>query len=61
MDDLSAVLRQRQQENILVIAKRMRRKLEIIRKDQEQRVGVSYHDIDELLVLIDRLEKEISV
>jgi predicted RNA-binding protein (virulence factor B family) len=61
MDTLSAVLRQRQQENISVITKRMRRKLDIMRKDREQRGDVTFHDVDELLVLLTHLERELRM
>lgn len=46
--------------NIEPIIKRLRRKVEVMRLDRKARGDVVYHDLDELLALVDMLEKEIG-
>ena len=42
------------------IITRMRRKVDIIRLDAKARQDVLYHDMDELLSLLDMLERELD-
>ena len=42
------------------IITRMRRKIDIIRLDAKARQDVLYHDMDELLSLLDMLERELD-
>lgn len=43
------------------ITKRMRRKLEIMRMDQKASGSTRYHDTDEMLTLLDLLERNLGV
>ena len=43
------------------ITKRMRRKLEIMRMDQKASGSTRYHDTDEMLTLLDLLERHLGV
>ena len=43
------------------IIKRMRRKLEIMRMDQKASGSTRYHDTDEMLTLLDLLERNLGV
>ena len=45
---------------IMRIMGRMRRKLEIVRLDSKDRQGAVYHDMGELLALLDMLERAVS-
>lgn len=40
------------------VIRRMRRKIEVMRLDRKARGDVVYHDLDELLALIEILERE---
>ena len=42
------------------ILKRIRRKLEIVRLDTKARQDAIHHDINELLALLDMLERELG-
>lgn len=42
------------------IITRMRRKIDIVRLDAKARQDVLYHDMDELLSLLDMLERQID-
>jgi K+/H+ antiporter YhaU regulatory subunit KhtT len=42
------------------IITRMRRKIDIIRLDAKARQDVLYHDMDELMSLLDMLERELD-
>ena len=42
------------------IITRMRRKIDVIRLDAKARQDVLYHDMDELLSLLDMLERELD-
>jgi len=42
------------------IITRMRRKIDIVRLDAKARQDVLYHDMDELLSLLDMLERELD-
>ena len=42
------------------ITKRMRRKLEIMRMDQKASGSTRYHDTDEMLTLLDLLERHLG-
>ena len=43
------------------ITKRIRRKLEIMRMDQKASGSTRYHDTDEMLTLLDLLERHLGV
>ena len=45
---------------INTIITRMRRKIDIIRLDAKARQDVLYHDMDELMSLLDMLERELD-
>ena len=42
------------------IITRMRRKIDIVRLDAKARLDVLYHDMDELMSLLDMLERELD-
>jgi hypothetical protein len=42
------------------IITRMRRKIDVVRLDAKARQDVLYHDMDELLSLLDMLERELD-
>jgi len=43
-----------------MILKRLRRKAEILRMDMKARGNLQYHDMNEILTLIDLLEKDLG-
>ena len=43
------------------VIKRLRRKLEIMRMDQKASGSTRYHDTDEMLTLLDLLERNLGV
>jgi hypothetical protein len=45
---------------INTIITRMRRKIDIVRLDAKARQDVLYHDMDELMSLLDMLERELD-
>jgi hypothetical protein len=45
----------------LPVTKRMRRKLEIMKMDQKSAGSTRYHDTNELLTLLDILEKRLGL
>ena len=47
--------------NIKPIIKRMRRKLEVMHLDCKSSGDIVYHDVKELLALIDMLERELAI
>ena len=47
--------------DVLPVAKRIRRKLDIMRMDQKTAGSTRYHDTNELLTLLDILEKRLGL
>ena len=48
-------------EDVLILTQRMRRKLDIMRMDQKASGSTRYHDTNELLTLLDILEKRLGL